>query len=87
MEKKIIVPEKIIKKNQIEDGLVEFDEIMAGWEDPTSENDNLKLMVQSVFCLFRSFDKEDLGKISKEEFFDVTEEINRAVVEDYWNYL
>lgn len=79
MEKKIIIPEKIIKKNQIEDGLVEFDEIMAGWEDPTSENDNLKLMVESVFCLFRSFDKEDLGKISKEEFFDVKSINYRAV--------
>lgn len=60
---------------------------MAGWEDPTSEHENLKLMVESVFCLFRSFDKEDLGKISKEEFFDVTIVNNRAVVEDNRNYL
>ena len=57
--------------NKIEDGLVEFDQIMAGWEDPKSEEDNLKLMSKSVFSLFRSFDKEDLGMVSKEEFFDV----------------
>lgn len=65
------MPEKIVQKNKIEDGLVEFDEIMAGWEDPRSESDNLKLMTKTVFSLFRSFDKEDLGMISKEEFFDV----------------
>jgi len=58
-------------QNIIEDGLVEFDQIMAGWEDPKSENDNILLMKKTVFCLFRSFDREDLGKISKEEFFDV----------------
>ena len=71
LEKKVVVPEKVVVQNTIEEGLVEFDQIMAGWEDPKSENDNILLMKNSVFCLFRSFDREDLGKISKEEFFDV----------------
>ena len=66
---------------------MEFDEIMAGWEDPRSEKDNLDLMVESVFCLFRSFDKEDLGKISKEEFFDVRLFLYRLAIEDYRYYI
>jgi Ca2+-binding EF-hand superfamily protein len=71
LEKVIIVPEKIRKVNRIDDGLVEFDQIMAGWEDPSAENENMKLMKKSVFGLFRSYDREDLGMVSKEEFFDV----------------
>lgn len=50
---------------------MEFDQIMAGWEDPKSEKDNIRLMTDSVFCLFRSFDREDLGMVSREEFFEV----------------
>jgi Ca2+-binding EF-hand superfamily protein len=72
LEKIIIVPEKIRKANRIDEGLVEFDQIMAGWEDPSAENENMKLMKKSVFGLFRSFDREDLGMVSKEEFFDVS---------------
>lgn len=75
LEKKIIIPEKIVVQNKIEDGLVEFDQVMAGWEDPKSESENLKLMMRSVFCLFRSFDKEDLGMVSREEFFDVRHDL------------
>lgn len=72
LEKKIIPPEKIIVINTIEENMVEFDQVMAGWEDPTSEKENLDLMKTSVFTLFRSFDKEDLGMVSKEEFLDVS---------------
>lgn len=73
LEKKIIPPEKIVVVNTIEDNMVEFDQVMAGWEDPTSEKENLDLMKTSVFTLFRSFDKEDLGMVSKEEFLDVSQ--------------
>lgn len=71
LEKKIIPPEKIVVVNTIEENMVEFDQVMAGWGDPTSEKENLDLMKTSVFTLFRSFDKEDLGMVSKEEFLDV----------------
>lgn len=82
---KPVIPRPINRFNDV--SLVTDKRFQVDWVDQNAENENQDTMMLSVFKIFRTFDKDDLHLISKEEFSEMLESLGLIVSEDHYKEL